>query len=418
MGQEQARMEAMPMSGAAVQSAGRATTKLIMLGSAVYALPLDLATEEKFRALASAYDVYVVAQSGKILPKWFRQHARFYLIPRLPVPGAGFVALQLLSPLILVWLIFRHGIDSVLAQSPHEGFSAALVKKFCALCGRSVAFVLESHGDFQKAQGLVRRLPFQSFFDRLRDGMARLGVAGADSYRAVSLTTARQLQDFGAHSPPHIYPAWMQLGVFERAGRDNEAMPRGNYILFAGDISYLKGVDVLLRAFALLAREDDEALLVLAGPTVNSVFMSQMKTFCSEAGIASRAQFVGKKGIQELASLMANAKVLVLPSRSEAYGRVLVESLAAGTPVICSNVGGMVEIAQDPSYSSIVLGEDEEALCTAMTKWLRASDGGGVRYRCRQRAADLFSPEAYLAVLGQCLREAHSSMSRETRKCV
>jgi glycosyltransferase involved in cell wall biosynthesis len=75
--------------------------------------------------------------------------------------------------------------------------------------------------------------------------------------------------------------------------------------------------------------------------------------------------FVGKKSPDELAIIMQHSAVLVLPSRAESFGMVLVEALACGTPVVATRCGGPEDIVDD-RVGVLVPPEDPEALANGI----------------------------------------------------
>jgi len=114
----------------------------------------------------------------------------------------------------------------------------------------------------------------------------------------------------------------------------------GGYALFVGRLSPEKGLDTLLQAWKRLDRPW-HLKIVGDGP-----LSAQVRAFCAEH---PDAQWLGEKPRAETAELMARARVLVFPSQwYETFGRVAMESFAAGTPVIASRLGAMAEICEDP----------------------------------------------------------------------
>jgi glycosyltransferase involved in cell wall biosynthesis len=78
------------------------------------------------------------------------------------------------------------------------------------------------------------------------------------------------------------------------------------------------------------------------GPTLETVRAS-----AKAAGLAERCVFRGRVTHEEVLAAMSHAAITVVPSRSEAFGLVNIESMAVGTPVIASAVGGIPEILRD-----------------------------------------------------------------------
>jgi D-inositol-3-phosphate glycosyltransferase len=94
---------------------------------------------------------------------------------------------------------------------------------------------------------------------------------------------------------------------------------------------------------------------------------SQVLAHVSEAGLASRVHLTGF--IPEdriLAAAFQEARVFALPSEYEAFGLVLLEAMAQGTPVIASRVGGIPEFVPDPAAGRLVPPDNAPALAEAL----------------------------------------------------
>ena len=111
-------------------------------------------------------------------------------------------------------------------------------------------------------------------------------------------------------------------------------------LLFVGEMRMLKGVDVLLGAIAELNKSAPvTATLVGEGES-----LERFKNLAHQLGIQDRVRFVGRLGIAEALTL---GKLMVLPSRNESFPYVVLETLAAATPIVASDVGGIGEILPD-----------------------------------------------------------------------
>ncbi|MGI0071711.1 MAG: glycosyltransferase family 4 protein [Thermoplasmata archaeon] len=127
----------------------------------------------------------------------------------------------------------------------------------------------------------------------------------------------------------------------------------GPFVLFVGRLASNKGLTDLLGAFALLARDDGEAHLVLVGADggMRATLEARVRGF----GLEARVHFVGHVPDDRLlAAAYREAIVTVLPSQYEAFGLVLLESLAQGTPVIATRVGGIPEFIEDDRSGLLV----------------------------------------------------------------
>lgn len=113
----------------------------------------------------------------------------------------------------------------------------------------------------------------------------------------------------------------------------------GGYALFVGRLSPEKGLGTLLAAWKQLGRNWK---LKIAGEGPMS---GEIEAFCAERG---DVEWLGPQSRAQTAALMGSAKVLVFPSEwYETFGRVAIESFAAGTPVIASRLGAMAEICDE-----------------------------------------------------------------------
>ena len=118
----------------------------------------------------------------------------------------------------------------------------------------------------------------------------------------------------------------------------------GPRILFVGDVhERRKGARALCRAFALVKNRYPEAELLFSGRASE---LTQQALLAEMTG-AHRVRFLGVGRVEDLPAAYQNASVTVLPAVAEAFGMVLAESLAAGTPVVGAMRGGMTDIVNE-----------------------------------------------------------------------
>jgi len=159
-----------------------------------------------------------------------------------------------------------------------------------------------------------------------------------------------------------------------------------------GRISPWKGQDVFLRAIAQLP----DVNAVIAGGALfgEEAHEQKMKALARELGIEQRVAFAGH--VDEVPALMAACDVVAHCSTSpEPFGRVIVESMFAGTPIIASDAGGAREIVTDGVTGQLTPMRDVDALaaairrCLADPRWARA-----LAERARAQARQRFSVSA------------------------
>jgi glycosyltransferase involved in cell wall biosynthesis len=163
-----------------------------------------------------------------------------------------------------------------------------------------------------------------------------------------------------------IVPNGVDVDVFTPRTNGDRMDP--NQILYVGFMRHVKGVDVLLQAMQQLVKRNPKLKLVLVGGGIyrhSQAQESDLHAMARELGIENNVSFVGIKTPAEVASYMRQSAVLVLPSRTETFGAVLVEALACGTPVVATTCGGTVDIVDD-SVGRLVPKENAKELAKAI----------------------------------------------------
>lgn len=117
-------------------------------------------------------------------------------------------------------------------------------------------------------------------------------------------------------------------------------------LLWVGRLEPLKGVDVLIEAFAQLSRPD-ALLLLVGGDGEADGYRRELEAIAERAGVRERVRFLGPVPHEELPWYYAAADICVVPSYYESFGLVAVEAMACGTPVVASRVGGLAETITD-----------------------------------------------------------------------
>jgi glycosyltransferase involved in cell wall biosynthesis len=131
--------------------------------------------------------------------------------------------------------------------------------------------------------------------------------------------------------------------------------------LFVGEIRHLKGIDLLLNA---LARLPGTTLTVVG----DGAEQPQYEELSRSLGLGNRVRFAGRKQIAEAVQL---GRVMVLPSRHETFPYVVLETAAAGLPLIAADVGGIAEVV--PKYM-LFAAEDVDQLSRMMAQAMAKSN--------------------------------------------
>ena len=182
---------------------------------------------------------------------------------------------------------------------------------------------------------------------------------------------------------------------------------RSREILFVGFPWYLKGVDILISAFLRLADDFPDVTLRIVG------YCPDVAPWKELAGHHPRVMFSGPLPNEQVVEMMRNAAVFVLPSRTEAMGRVLLEAMAAGTPVIAARVDGVPHYIRDGLDGLLFDREDVEGLETALRRVLMAPDEAQVRAeRAREKTLRDYSEERYAQLFSEAVLSAIERFSR------
>ena len=136
----------------------------------------------------------------------------------------------------------------------------------------------------------------------------------------------------------------------------------GRLLLFVGRLERLKGVDVAIRALALLRDRDHADLrLIVLGEDVRDGDESEkerLKAVASASGVRDRVDFLGTVAHHELPYFYAAADVCVMPSYSESFGLVALEAQACGRPVVASGVSGLRSVVRDEVSGYLIADHD------------------------------------------------------------
>lgn len=152
----------------------------------------------------------------------------------------------------------------------------------------------------------------------------------------------------------------------------SEAAATGD-ILTVARLVEKKGIDLLIRAFALVAATHTEPTLTVVG---DGPLREELTALARELGVADRVAFLGALPSTAVHQAYLRSAMVVLPCRISADGdrdglpTVLVEALARGRPVISTDVVGIGELVRDGQTGLLVTPESPEALATAMTRLL------------------------------------------------
>jgi glycosyltransferase involved in cell wall biosynthesis len=160
----------------------------------------------------------------------------------------------------------------------------------------------------------------------------------------------------------------VDLAELGNRSHDSLSIKRPPYILCVAMHNEKKGLDVLLRAFALIHDKEPSLKLMLVG---DGPQRGQLEDLASTLGIAKKVEFLGLQGRTQVADLLHSCEVFVLPSRSEPFGIVLVEAMACKKPIVATTAGGIPEIIENGRNGVLVEPGDSIDLAKAIIMLLK-----------------------------------------------
>ncbi len=205
-----------------------------------------------------------------------------------------------------------------------------------AALAAGVPYVVQPNGSLDphlsKKNALLKRLYLATVGQPLLTRAAAL-VFTSEQERAQAL--------YRPGRPEWILPVGLDASTFTRLpprGTFRAAFPAvdGPFLLFVGRLSRQKGLDLLLGAFARVAREREDLSLVLAGPDPDG-YGAHLRTLSETLNIQRRVVLTGLLTHEMKLAAFVDAKLFVLPSYAENFGAVTTEALACGLPVVISD---------------------------------------------------------------------------------
>lgn len=208
-----------------------------------------------------------------------------------------------------------------------------------------------------------------------KSSIVRRQAVWAAKESIIQIAVSRSVQDTIAHFTQEpekirVIPCGVDGMIFTPLENGRRRDP--NQILFVGFINFNKGIDVLLAAMRRVIAHQPEAKLVVVGGGFfhnTKVQEQRLRQMAQDLEASGHVQFVGHKQPAEVARYMRESSMLVLPSRAESFGAVLVEALACGTPIVATKCGGPEDIIND-KVGVLVAKEDPDALAEVIERVL------------------------------------------------
>lgn len=257
------------------------------------------------------------------------------------------------------------------------------------------------------------RGPVRSLAGRM---VVRASAALADASICCSASVAAQLPAGSWHSTRVLYPAIARRpaapGARERFRAAHGIAPDATVLMLVGNVSRGRGHDLVVRAAAQLRADVPAVACAFVGQPhrrpVDLAFRREVDALAGELGLGDRVHWCGYTAA--VADAFAAADVVVNPTRHpEPFGRVALEALAAGRPVVGARIGAMAEVLRDGRDVLLVAPESPDEIASAVLRLTREPGlaealvaQGGARVRARFRSEDHVT--AFAGVVASVLR--------------
>jgi glycosyltransferase involved in cell wall biosynthesis len=281
-------------------------------------------------------------------------HPRYPLVPKLGMTLAPVLLAQAAKP-AMRRLLERYDFDAIDAHYLYpDGVAAAMLGrqfgKPVVLTARGTDVTLIPRYRMPRAMILWAARSARALITvsrSLKDGLASLGVPPE------RITVLRNGVDLDLFRPGEREATRDRLGL------------RNTTLLSVGHLIERKAHHLAVRAAALLP--DVDLIIVGDGPELGA-----LRSLAQRAGVAHRVRFLPAMNQEELRQYYGAADALILASSREGWANVLLESMACGTPVIASNVGGAAELVTAPAAGVLFEQRTPEGLAEAVRRLFSA----------------------------------------------
>jgi len=349
--------------------------------------------------------VGAIAGAERSLLELVRALDRSRFEPLAAVPEKGMLAAQLKALDVDVFSIpelrlHRTADPALLASAASRCTSAAAIVAQEAR-RRRVSLVHSNNTAAQfigNAAGLMARIPVVWHVRDMRPLGALAPVLARGAAGVIFISRAVQNAVPLPDAPAVIHRVihnGLDADAFERAARPGALRgevgiaPETPVLLMAAQMVPWKGHRTFIEAVARVRRHCPGIVALVAGGDLfceHAQYAAELNRLVSELGLAEAVRFLGYR--EDMPTLMADCDVLVVPSEGEPFGRVALEAMALGRPVVGTRDGGLPEVVADGRTGMLVPPRDAEAMAAALCTLLddaslRRALGEGGRRRVR-----------------------------------
>jgi glycosyltransferase involved in cell wall biosynthesis len=189
--------------------------------------------------------------------------------------------------------------------------------------------------------------------------------------------------------------------------RQELGIPEHSYLIASiGALHARKGHEIFIRASEKIWSQYNNVFFLIIG-SGESEYQKYLQSLAQSLPSQSRILFLGWR--DDITSIIAGLDVVVVASQQEPFGRVIIESMAQGKPIVATRSGGPVEIVVDGVTGYLVYPRDDSAIAASV---LRLLNDEKLRYSMGQagykRVTEKFSIDSYMADIEKTITAVHS----------
>ena len=208
-----------------------------------------------------------------------------------------------------------------------------------------------------------------AFFHKLLGPIIRLLWKNAAGVVANSAGLQSLARRFAPEMEIAVIPNGVDAQTFHPTSAPAEA-PRPVQLLFVGRVVFQKGLDVLLRALAMLPSSHDFRLEIIGDGDQREPLAAEIRRL----GLEQKITFAGWCDRAAIAERYQQADVFVFPSRDEGMPNVVLEAMASGLPIVATAIAGNEDLVREGENGCLVPTEDAAALAAALTRLIERPD--------------------------------------------
>jgi len=196
-----------------------------------------------------------------------------------------------------------------------------------------------------------------------------------DCHRIIAATEKEKLELSGYYGAElekiGVIPCGVNMEMFQpidkKEARKKLGLGEEHIVLFVGRIEPLKGIERILQAMTLMQNGSHPKLVIVGGDHHSQDELTRLQQLSTQLGIEKSVLFTGIIEHDRLPYYYSAADTCVIPSYYESFGLTALESLACGTPVVATNVGGLNNVIQQGKTGYVIDKYKPEALAEKIT---------------------------------------------------